>query len=188
MLHAEARESRAVVESTDIIGYLGGDWRGLSFVTGGGYSWISNHVGRTVAFPGYSSGSAARYDGGVLHGFSELALAGLVWGGRIKPFVGIEGYRVTTDAFAEAGGATALTGARRGETFAFADAGLRVATPIASGLGAHAWVGWQHALRDLDRDAVVRFAGGGRSASSAPNWQATRRCCRSISTIGSHRA
>jgi len=159
-LFAAQRGSSARIESTHLLGYAGGDFGMLSLRAGVGYSWGTNKTARSVAFDGFASSETAEYGGWILHSFAEIGDNVPLWGGKVTPFARLEAYRVHSDAFAETGGAAALTGAARTQDFSFSLVGLKLTTPITEGLRAHARLGWQHGFNDLHPDALMRFSAG----------------------------
>ena len=159
-LDIAARSSSARLETIHALAYAGGTFGPLALRGGVGYARVRNDVTRSVAFAGLSDAAASRYDGDVLHGFAEAGVAVPVLAGTIEPFAGAAAYRVHSDAFAERGGAAALTGNARGETFTLSRAGVRAATPIVAGVSASAAVAWQHVIGDDRPEATLRFTGG----------------------------
>jgi outer membrane autotransporter protein len=154
------RGSSARIESTHLLGYAGGELDMLSLRAGVGYAWVNNKSARSVTFDGFADSETAKYKGWTLHGFAEIGDNLPLWGGKITPFARFEAYRVHSDAFAETGGAAALTGAARTEDFSFSLVGVKLTTPIAEELRAHARLGWQHGFNDLRPDTLTRFSAG----------------------------
>lgn len=159
-LDGDACAGNARLKTTHALVYAGGTFGRVALRAGGGYAWVRNDVRRAVAFAGFGDALASRYDGHVLHGFAEAGIALPVMRGSIEPFAGAMAFRVHGDGFTETGGAAALSGARRSETFTLSNLGLRASTPIVAGVGARGSASWQRVLGDTRPDADLRFAGG----------------------------
>ncbi|RDE07189.1 autotransporter outer membrane beta-barrel domain-containing protein [Sphingomonas aracearum] len=157
---SDARLSRATVKGTQLIGYAGGALGPVNIRTAVGYTWNDLEVRRGAGFPGFGANLAADYDGNVLHGFVEAGLPAPMLGGVVEPFVGVESYRVDTDAFTESGGVAALTGSNRRETFTLSTLGIRGETPITEGISARSRLGWRHVLGDVRPETDLRFSNG----------------------------
>ena len=164
-LSIDDRDSSARLRSGHVLAYAGGDYGALRARFGIGYDWGHTDTQRSVAFTGFADQDDARYDGDTLHGFGELGYALPLGGGTVEPFVGGSAYRVHTDGFSEAGGSTALDGARRTDSVQFSDVGLKIGTPVINSVSVHAGVAWQHAFGSVDPEAILSFAGTATSFS-----------------------
>lgn len=160
------RLSRAKIETIHALAYVGANVGGMNVRGGVGYTWADVRTDRTVAFPGFAAGPVASYNGNTLHGFAEVGLPLEAAGATIEPFAGIAAYRVKTDAFAEAGGAAALSSASNEETFTQSRLGVKLATPLAGALSGRATLAWQHQLDEAAPLAVLNFTGGNAFAVS----------------------
>jgi autotransporter-associated beta strand protein len=155
--------SSGQIESTHILAYGSAALGPLHLRAVAGYAWLKNSARRSVVFPGFSNALAAAYDGGVLHGIAEIGYAVPFGEGAIEPFASLEGYRVKSDAFAETGGAAALSRGERTEQFVLSTFGAKFETPIVKDLSARARFGWRHAYGDRSATSWVSFAGGAQS-------------------------
>lgn len=133
---------------------------------GVGYGWTRNRVERQVAAAGFRDALRADYTGTIAHGFAEAQHAIPLGGGSVTPFVGIEAYRQHVDSFGETGGAAALAGAAKSQTFAFTRAGVRLETPIVATLSVRADGAWVRRIAGSAPEASLRFAGGSAFAVS----------------------
>ncbi|WP_017672090.1 autotransporter outer membrane beta-barrel domain-containing protein [Blastomonas sp. AAP53] len=154
-----ARQGSAGVKMVSVQAYTGGRL-GLVRIRGGiSYGWTENSTRRSVTFTGFGNRLDSRFDGNALSGFAEIGIPLAVLGGTVEPFAGIESHRVTTDAFAETGGATALSAERRREAFTLSTVGLHLHTPVAATLSARSRIGWEHAFSSLNPTSRVQLAG-----------------------------
>lgn len=84
-------------------------------------------------------------------------------GGVVTPFVAGRVYRLSTDGFAEQGGAAALQGEARTRWSEMTELGARLATPVAGGLSAQGRVAWQHRYGASQGRTTLGFVAGGQS-------------------------
>jgi autotransporter-associated beta strand protein len=162
-LRIDGVASSGQIESTHILAYGSAALGPLHLRAVAGYAWLKNSARRSVVFPGFSNALAAAYDGGVLHGIAEIGYAVPFGEGTIEPFASLEGYRVKSDAFAETGGAAALSRGERTEQFVLSTLGARFETPIVNNVSARARFGWRHAYGDRSATSWVSFASGAQS-------------------------
>jgi outer membrane autotransporter protein len=101
------------------------------------------------------------YDAHTAQVFGELAYRFDMGGESVEPFAGIAYVDLRTAAFAEAGGAAALQGAREGTDATFSTIGLRGAARLGEAVSLRGMIGWRHAYADVDTAATLAFAGGG---------------------------
>lgn len=153
--------STASINTPQILGYARASLDRLTVQGGIGYAWSRNKVSRQIAFNGFSDSDSARYNGTTLHGFGEVGLPLTLSSGTVTPFVAARVYRVSTDAFAETGGAAALTGAARTHWSEMSELGSRFAVPLGSNVSALSRVAWQRRFDSDDALAQLRFASGG---------------------------
>lgn len=156
----DARASEARLETVHVMGYAGARLGAVRLRAGGGYGWTKVDSARTIGFAGFSAANTAEYDANTLHGFAEIGVAVPVMGSEIEPFAGVEGYRVSTDGFAETGGATALRSGRDKASFAIGKLGVKVTTPIVAGVSGRARFGWEHVIGDTAPVSTLAFANG----------------------------
>lgn len=159
-LGAAGLSREAEARTVHLFGAAAGQIGPVGLNAGIGFGWTSNRIDRQVAVAEFADKLRADYDATIAHGFAEAQHAIPLGGGRVTPFLGIEAYRQRADAFRETGGAAALSGAARGETFAFARTGLRLETPIAATLAVRADGAWVRRIAGMAPDATLRFAGG----------------------------
>lgn len=160
-LAVDARASDATAKAIHLLGYAGGSYGAIRVRAGLGYAWTDNRTDRFVAFPGFTDRLRGDYDGSTAHSYAEAGYAVPFGGGSVEPFGAFQAFRVRTDGFAEIGGVSALTVAKRTESFAFASAGLRFDTPIVDGLSARGVGAWQRRVEGVAPSNVARFAAGG---------------------------
>ncbi|NOW48330.1 autotransporter-associated beta strand protein [Novosphingobium sp. SG751A] len=158
-----AATGTASVNTPEVLAYARAALRGLSLQGGLGYVWASNHVSRQVSFTGFSDSDQASYKGNVLHGFGEIGVPVALGGGVVTPFVAGRVYRLSTDGFAEQGGAAALQGEARTRWSEMTELGARLATPVAGGISAQGRVAWQHRYGASQGRTTLGFVAGGQS-------------------------
>jgi autotransporter-associated beta strand protein len=156
----DARASDAKTKTLHLLGYAGRAYGAIRIRAGLGYAWSNARTDRFVAFPGFGDRLRGNYDSNSAHSFAEAGYALLFGDGIVQPFGGLQAFRIHTDGFTETSGATALTLAKRTETFAFATAGLRFDTPIVEGLSARGVTAWQRRIDGSAPSTVARFATG----------------------------
>jgi outer membrane autotransporter protein len=168
-LTIDERASNARLKTVHVLGYATGQFGGLRLRATAGYSNVNGRSDRRVAIGSFSDRLRADADGNVLQGSAEAAMPFAVAAGEIAPFVGMEGYRTKSDAFAESGGAAALRAGKRVQSSAFSRSGLQVRTPLIGSISATASVAWVHRLAGEDPTTVVSFGGtDGFRTSGAP--------------------
>jgi outer membrane autotransporter protein len=151
----------ARAETTHVLAYAGGNWNGVRFNVTAGYAWSDVTTRRSVAFFGFADSLSGAYKARTFHGGADLGYQLPLGGGSVEPFAAVEVYNVRRDAFAEAGGAAALSGLREDKTNTVTTLGARFSTPITDGLSARGQLGWRHTFGDLVPVSAQRFAGGG---------------------------
>ena len=120
-----ARGSEADVRSWHAAARIMGRFGGFRFTAGGAMSWHDIETSRTVAFTGFSDTPAAAYDGRTRQIFAEAGYELPLGAATLEPFAAIARVDVETDAFAESGGAAALTGEEGSDDASFTTLGLR---------------------------------------------------------------
>jgi len=81
-------------------------------------------------------------------------------GGTVEPFIGVAGYRVSTEGFAESASAVALQARSQRQSFVLTSAGVRGETPITNGMSARSRLAWQHVIDEGRPDATMQFVSG----------------------------
>ncbi|MCO5065684.1 MAG: autotransporter domain-containing protein [Rhizobiaceae bacterium] len=163
-LDVASRGSSGSVESYDVGAYASAEVASLALRSGVAYSWHDISADRSVAFPGFADTTSADYDTYTAQAFGEVAYGLSVKGYDFEPFAGLSYIHVDKAAFAESGGAAALSGEAAGMDTYYTTLGLRAATTL--DLNGKVFtpslsVGWQHALGDRDSDVSLAFAGSG---------------------------
>jgi outer membrane autotransporter protein len=159
-LRVARRNSSGSIKSVHGLVYAGARFGGFGLRGGAGYARTSTETTRRIAFQGFSATTTADYHGSVLQGFVETGYRLPVGGGNVEPFASLSAIRAKTDAFTEASGPAALTGAAISETTMSAMTGVRFETSPAGAFSLRGTVGWRHALGDLDPVGRHAFAGG----------------------------
>lgn len=157
------RGSDGRVQTLHLLGYGGGEIGPISLRAGIGYAWSDNRVDRHVVFAGVNERLRTDYDGNTFYSFLEAGHGFALGGGSLQPYLGLESYRVKTDAFAETGGSAAVRGAERTESFAFAKLGARAETPIVEGLSVRANMAWLRRVDGAAPSLRQGFVAGGTS-------------------------
>lgn len=153
------RNSSGSARSVHLGGYAGTEWGALAFRSGVALSWHRLETDRAVMGDRVS----ADYDGHSAQIFGELARRIDSGGVAFEPYAGLAHVRVKTDAFAESGGAAALTGAAATMNSTFSTLGLRAGTDLQLGSALAALsggIGWRHAFGDISPAADMAFPGG----------------------------
>jgi outer membrane autotransporter protein len=125
-----------------------------------GYAKTSTETTRRIAFQGFSGSPTADYNGSVLQGFVETGYRLPVGNGHVEPFASVTAIRAKTDAFAETGGAAALSGTAITEDTMSALVGARFETSRMGPFSLRGTVGWRHGWGDLEPVGRHAFAGG----------------------------
>lgn len=153
-----ARDARA--STVHVFGTASAGAGPIGISAGIGYGWTRNRTERQIAFAAFSDVARARYDSTLLHGFVEAEHRVRLGGGTVAPFAGVESFRIHADALSETGGAAALNGDAKSQSFTFARAGLRLETPIVATLSAHASAAWLRRIEGEAPAVSLRFGGG----------------------------
>lgn len=156
------RISSAEIDSTHLAAYAGGAVGSFALRTGASWSWNEIDTERTVVFPGFLDRAEADYDGDTGQIFGEIALPLGAGAFAYEPFAGLAYVHVSTDRFAEQGGAAALSGFGGDESVGFSTLGLRFAWETTLGsmrVVPRASFAWQHAFGDVDPARALSFSG-----------------------------
>ncbi|WP_421916890.1 autotransporter domain-containing protein [Mesorhizobium sp.] len=143
--------------------YGGGQWGAFGLRGGAAYSWSRLDIGRAVAFPGFEDSLTAKYDAGTAQMFGEAGYRVDTLRGSFEPFANLAYVSMHSGAFAESGGAAALSGAGNTTDATFTTLGLRGQAEFALGgvaTTARGMLGWRHAFGDVTPLAPVAFDGG----------------------------
>ncbi|MCW0047099.1 autotransporter domain-containing protein [Brevundimonas sp. BT-123] len=154
------RVSSAEVESWHLGARVGVQAGGFDLSAGAAMAWHSFDMERAIVFPGFSETASSRYDGETRQAFGRVGYAmRLSDATAVEPFAEVAWVEVKTDAFAETGGAAALSGRAETDDAVFTTLGARGSTQV-GGLSLSGRLGWRHAF-DLDpARSRVSFAGG----------------------------
>jgi outer membrane autotransporter protein len=155
----DARASGADVRSWHAAFRLGGRFGGFGVGAGGAVSWHRIDTDRSVAFTGFSDTPSARYDGRTVQVFARMGYEIPLGAATVEPFADIAWVDVDTDAFAESGGAAALTGQDESDSAAFSTLGVRARADMGQ-ISLTGSAGWRHAFSLDPSEATFTFAGG----------------------------
>lgn len=158
-------QGRASVESDSLhLGvYAGVNAGGFALRFGAAYARHDLDSDRHVIFPDYSDRLQAGYDASTAQVFAGIGYRFERGRASYEPFLDLAYVSVRNDAYAERGGAAALS-VRGGDTEAgFATLGLRTGTelgPAHAPIRATASLGWRHAYGDEAARTWMGFDGG----------------------------
>ncbi|QNA84498.1 autotransporter domain-containing protein [Sphingomonas sp. So64.6b] len=159
-LRIARRDSSGSIKGIHGMVYAGGRFGQFGLRGGVGYARTSTETMRHIAFPGFSASPTADYHGSVLQGFVEAGYRVPVGGGHVEPFASLTAIRAKTDAFTEANGPAALSGAAISEKTMSSTLGARFETSPAGAFSLRGTAGWRHGWGDLDPVGRHAFAGG----------------------------
>lgn len=159
-LRLDRRDSNGVIKGVHGMVYAGARFGGFGLRGGVGYARTSIETTRRIAFQGFSAAPTADYDGSVLQGFAEAGYQLPLGGGYVEPFASLTVIRAKTDAFTEAGGPAALSGAAISERTMSSMLGARFETSRVGPISLRGTVGWRHGWGDLEPVGRHAFAGG----------------------------
>jgi outer membrane autotransporter protein len=159
-LRVDRRDSSGSIEGLHGMVYAGARFGRFGLRGGVGYARTSTETTRRIAFQGFSASPTADYDGSVLQGFVEAGYRVPLRGGYVEPFVALTAIRAKTDAFTEAGGPAALSGAAISEKTMASTLGVRFETSPTGPFSLRGTVGWRHGWGDLEPVGRHVFAGG----------------------------
>ncbi|WP_168217383.1 autotransporter outer membrane beta-barrel domain-containing protein [Paracoccus liaowanqingii] len=138
----------------------------LSLKAGLAYSRNQLEIRREVAVDGFTDQLDAAYDADLTQVYAEASYAlSLRNGLSLSPYAGLTHAILSTEAFAEEGGAAALTSDASTEKASFATLGLRASGDLGQDegrdLGWTAAASWQHAFGDQAATRRMSLADGG---------------------------
>jgi outer membrane autotransporter protein len=159
------RNSSGGVATYHLAAYAGTQQGPFGVRLGTAYSWHDINASRTIAFPGFSDATQARYDAHTAQVFGEVGYAMTQRGVAFEPFAALAHVAIRTAAFTENGGAAALTGPSDSIDATFSTLGLRAAAPLpwpgAAGLMAKGSIGWRHAFGSVTPTAELALVSSG---------------------------
>lgn len=159
------RASSARIDTAYAGAYAGTSVGAWNLRSGAAYAFHSIDSNRAIAFPGFNDQTLARYHGGTGQVFGEIGYGKALGPVSVEPFAGLTYVRVNTQAFAETGGAAALTGTGNTESVGYSSLGMRLATnqllPNGMMLTPRASLAWQHSFGDVTPAAALAFASTG---------------------------
>ncbi len=141
--------------------YAGTEWGNLGFRSGLAYTRHDIETARTVSLPGLTDNLQGNYDAGSFQAFGELGYTIDTAVASFEPFANLAYVSLSTDAFAETGGAAALHSQSRTTDAAFTTLGIRASTDLDLGgmkATARGMLGWRHAFGDLTPLSTHAFA------------------------------
>lgn len=156
----DARRSNASAESWGLAGILGYARSGLKAQVGATVAWHRVHTSRAVDFGTGAGTQRVRYDASTRQFYGSLSYDVVDGPLDLAPFVRLANVRVHSDAFAETGGAAALSVADAEQESTFLTLGADARLPLGSTVTAKLAAGWQHGWGDLAASFDNRFAGG----------------------------
>ncbi len=157
---AAARASHAEADSVHVGAYIGGRWGGTSMQAGAALAWHDVSTRRSIGFTGFTETARADYDARGLQLFAEAGHRITLGNAGIEPFAGLAYARLRTAAFAEIGGAAALSADRQTESASWSTMGLRGDAPIGESALLYGSISWRHALSGRLPAADLSFGSG----------------------------
>ena len=145
--------------------YANGSVGAFNVRGGGSYSLDSIDTSRAIVFPGFVDKARRAFTAMSGRCSAKSATAWPSVSVAVEPIAGLAYVHVRDGAFAESGGAAALSGAARTRTPATPSLGVRAATalPLANGtvLVPRGMLQWQHAFGDVTPTTALAFQGTG---------------------------
>jgi autotransporter-associated beta strand protein len=155
--------SSASGSSGHLVGYGGWSGEDIDLKLGGDFGWGSASVIRTVTSLGQTNSDTQGQQTSQI--FAEGGYRFATDLATVEPYIGIAKIWAQTGAFAEAGSASALSGAAATDNQTYGTLGLRGAlAPVAElyGLVPHVDLGWQHGFTTLRSGQTVTFQNAGQ--------------------------
>lgn len=156
------RNSSADITSVHLGAYAGGAIDAFRLKVGAGYSHHDIDTAREPQFAGFGERLKSSYGASTLQVFGEASRPFDLGALKVEPFAGLAYARLSTDGFAETGGAAALGSGGYANDATFTTLGARFSRQFTTGGTAfdlHASLGWRHAFADAPA-ARLSFAGG----------------------------
>jgi outer membrane autotransporter protein len=161
-LDIDDRASSADITSVHLGAYGGGAIDSVHLKFGAGYSHHDIDTKRSPAFPGFSDELSAGYDASTLQVFGEASRPFDLGAFKVEPFANLAYVHLSTNGFAEDGGAAALSSDGFSNDATFTTLGARISQKMVVGgtaFEARASLGWRHAFADAPA-ARLSFDGG----------------------------
>lgn len=150
-LDIDDRASSADITSVHFGAYGGGAIDSVRLKFGAGYSHHDIDTKRSPAFAGFSDVLSAGYGARTLQVFGEASRPFDLGALKLEPFANLAYVHLSTDGFAEDGGAAALSSGGFSNEATFTTLGARVSQKMVVGdtaVEARASLGWRHAFAD----------------------------------------
>jgi outer membrane autotransporter protein len=165
LAHQDVRASRASSGDVTVALYGSGQFDALGVRLGAAYGWHDIDTRRAVAFTGFADTDSAHYHDRDAQVFGEIGYAVREGDVALEPFGDITYVHLDTDAFAEKGGAAALTAGSQSLDTTFTTLGARASSAVGDIAGAPVHLdltlGWVHAFGDVVPATTLAFASGG---------------------------
>lgn len=163
-----ARNSAGHAGSVHLGLYGNGRWEmgkgELALRAGGAYSWHKLETARQATFPGFADSLSADYNAGSVQGFAELGYTMKAGKLVFEPYAGLAFISLRSNGFTEAGGAAALTGHERTDSFTFSSLGLRTTVALGESGTFRLGTGWRHAFGDAAPLSIHSFGSASQFA------------------------
>ncbi len=166
-LDVTGRQSSGSVESGFGGAYAGASFGPVQLRLGGTYFGSNLDIRRSVTFPGLGETETSRYGGTLGQAFGEVGYRIGSAQAYVEPFLGGAAIRITRDAFAERGGAAALTAGSRDYDIATSTVGAQVQAHLdtlfdtGTPLLIRGLVGYRRAYGDVNPSALFTPRGRG---------------------------
>lgn len=142
--------------------YGGKQWDQLGLRAGATYSAGKADTRRSIALPGFSDQTAAKYDVHTTQAFGELGWKMPMANGSLEPFAGLAYVKLSTDGFTETGGITALSSGNNSAGITYSTLGLRGTSSAGmpgNQMRLRGLIGWRHAYGDAAPTSTLALAG-----------------------------
>ena len=131
------------------------------------YDWGNDTVSRAVNYPGFSDSLSDRQHAHTTQLFGEAGYAALAGPLAAEPFAGLAWVDAGTGAFAEKGGASALSNTGTDFNATYSSLGIRLAAVGADGaplkVTPRASLAWEHLFGTIDPSELLTFEATGQS-------------------------
>jgi outer membrane autotransporter protein len=162
--NASDRASSGKSDSYSLGLYGGARWGALALRAGAAYTWQDVSTRRSVAFESFTDQLQAKTRASATQAFAELGYTLQAGGATVEPFVNLSHVRLSSNAFAEQGGAAALKGAGASASTSFSTVGAHATTAVELGqtqAQARLTLGWRHAFGNAAPATTLQFVSGG---------------------------
>jgi outer membrane autotransporter protein len=160
------RSSDGKVKSFHAAAYGGASFDGWNVQGAAGYDWHDVDTSREIAFPGIAEAADASYHAHSIEASGEISYRHAIDAFWLEPLGRFDWVQLKTDAFAESGGVTALSGTQQSQQVEFLTAGVRTGARFAEGgmgLTPHILLAWQHSVGDRTPASPLSFQNTGVS-------------------------